>query len=113
MPQPFITNSLKRKIDNFSKKPGISKYLNRNYRIKKMQWAKFLKLYSVVDERGQKIESVNSELEDRSIEFIQYKQQRKKQTEKMSETMIFKTFFKNWFKILSEWEEKEWSWKST
>ena len=36
MPQPFITNSLKRKIDNFSKKPDISKYLNRNYRIKKM-----------------------------------------------------------------------------
>ena len=37
MPQPLITKSLKRKIDNFNKKPKIAKYLNRNYRIKRMQ----------------------------------------------------------------------------
>lgn len=43
MPQPLITNSLKRTIDNFSKKPEIAKYLNRNYRIKKNAMTKIFK----------------------------------------------------------------------
>lgn len=34
---------------------------------------KIFKTLPVVDQRGQKIESVNSELKDRSIECIQYK----------------------------------------
>lgn len=49
---------------------------------------------------------MNSELKDRSIECIQYKQQRKQQTEKMSTTMIFKTFLKIDLKFYQNEREK-------